>query len=298
MAREKSADAANEPIEPAQAGGVVTLPGRRSPRHREALRLAGQGVKVFPLAAGTKVPLAGSSAFKDASADAAQINAWFATGDHNLGLCPEDAGLFVLDIDPKNGGDKALADLEAAHGKLPDTFTVRTPSGGEHHYFTGSLPSSAGKIGEGLDIRGVGGYVVLPPSVLIEYGGRGYEVLHDLPKAEPAAWLTAKANAAKQAARLAPADIELDRPVSLAVAREYVAGLIAKGDVAVEGQGGDTRTYKLAARMGDVGVSLETAIEICQPWNEACQPPWDWDEFEAKIGQGYRSRQNALVSRV
>ncbi len=64
--------------------------------------------------------------------------------------------------------------------------------------------------------------------------------------------------------------------------------------MAIEGQGGDTRTYKLAARMADLGVSQEMAVEIMEPWNEACDPPWGPEEFEAKVAQGYLSRQNEI----
>jgi hypothetical protein len=44
---------------------------------------------------------------------------------------------------------------------------ARTGSGGWHAYFAhpgSTVPSSAGRIGEGLDVRGDGGYVVAPPS--------------------------------------------------------------------------------------------------------------------------------------
>jgi len=74
----------------------------------------------------------------------------------------------VLDVDDKNGkrGSDTLADLEAEYGKLPETVTVLTPSGGKHLYFTTivEVRNDSGQLGEGLDIRGVGGYVVAPPS--------------------------------------------------------------------------------------------------------------------------------------
>src|SRR5256885_13664451 len=43
-----------------------------------------------------------------------------------------------------------------------------TGSGGSHAYFAhpgSSVPNSAGRLGEGLDVRGDGGYVVAPPSL-------------------------------------------------------------------------------------------------------------------------------------
>lgn len=72
-----------------------------------------------------------------------------------------------MDIDGDEG-EASLRRLEAEHEELPLTVTVLTGGGGRHLYFLypGQLvPNSAGKLGEGLDIRGDGGYVVVPPSV-------------------------------------------------------------------------------------------------------------------------------------
>lgn len=77
--------------------------------------------------------------------------------------------MVVLDIDPRHGGDDALAELEARHGKLPDTPRVLTGGGGSHIYFRHpgkiSIPNSVSKIAPGIDVRGDGGYVIAPPSV-------------------------------------------------------------------------------------------------------------------------------------
>ena len=48
----------------------------------------------------------------------------------------EGSGVWVLDIDPRHGGDKTLAQLEAQHGPLPLTPTVGTGGGGKQFYFT------------------------------------------------------------------------------------------------------------------------------------------------------------------
>ena len=52
------------------------------------------------------------------------------------------------------------------HGKLPPTWRSITGSG-RHFWFkyTGPIPSSAGRIAPGIDVRGDGGYVIAPPSV-------------------------------------------------------------------------------------------------------------------------------------
>jgi hypothetical protein len=72
----------------------------------------------------------------------------------------------VLDVDPGHGGRDSIAAL-AAHGPLPDTLGVQTGGGGRHLYFAHPghrVPNSAGRLGPGLDVRGDGGYVLVPPS--------------------------------------------------------------------------------------------------------------------------------------
>src|SRR5450631_570537 len=76
---------------------------------------------------------------------------------------------WVLDVDPKNGGDVALAELQEKYGDLPLTYRVNTPSGGYHLYFLvpdGCVITNArGGLPVGLDVRGRGGQVAAPPSV-------------------------------------------------------------------------------------------------------------------------------------
>ncbi|MGW4462185.1 bifunctional DNA primase/polymerase [Micromonospora sp. NPDC004704] len=81
------------------------------------------------------------------------------------------SGLVVVDIDPRNGGDRTMRELIAA-GLLPPTVHVVTGSGGRHLYYRHPgrpVPCSQGKpgmgLGPGIDVKSDGGYVVLPPSV-------------------------------------------------------------------------------------------------------------------------------------
>lgn len=78
--------------------------------------------------------------------------------------------LIVLDVDVSTtkNGPLSLANLEARYHALPSTYTVRTGSGGLHYYFAANsivLRNSAGRLGEGLDIRSEGGFVIAPPSL-------------------------------------------------------------------------------------------------------------------------------------
>ena len=70
----------------------------------------------------------------------------------------EGSGVWVLDLDVKNGVD-GLASI--AHMDIPDTYTVETPSGGRHLYFLHAEGvRNRAAVLPGVDVRGDGGYVV------------------------------------------------------------------------------------------------------------------------------------------
>ena len=82
----------------------------------------------------------------------------------NIGIRPP-AGMVVVDVDPRDGGDLALAALEAEYGPLPATWTAETGSGGWHYWFTVGAADLRGKLCPGIDLKHGGtGYVVAPPS--------------------------------------------------------------------------------------------------------------------------------------
>lgn len=118
---------------------------------------------------------------------------WTGRPNANVGILTGlKAGMWVLDIDPKNGGDVSLAALQDEHGPLPPTYTVRTGGGGVHYYFlmphefTVRNRQRRGSIAEGIDVRGEGGQVVAPNSSTL-FGP--YEVLLDLPLVQAPQWL-------------------------------------------------------------------------------------------------------------
>jgi hypothetical protein len=81
----------------------------------------------------------------------------------HLGRC----GLVVLDLDRHHedqDGVAAFGALEAEYGLVPDCPVVETPSGGFHLFFRQaagkSLGNRTGALPAGIDIRGIGGYVI------------------------------------------------------------------------------------------------------------------------------------------
>lgn len=136
-----------------------------------------------------------SSRWRSATLQQSNIdNMLAASGDlHNWGILTGPAsGVWVLDIDAGSGGLDTLTRLEAEHDKLPDTFTVNTGGGGKHFYFRQpdafDIRNSAGAIGSGVDVRGDGGFVVLPFSI----SSKGeYTVGLDVETVEAPAWVYA-----------------------------------------------------------------------------------------------------------
>lgn len=171
-----------------------------------AARLAARGWYVFPIVPGGKKPAVPDDWEHRAQADPAYVEAAWPSPRHNIGLACGPSRLVVIDLDfPKtaeaipvewrrlgciSGHDTfhALADGQLA--TVPDTYTVRTPSGGEHRYFTApagrAVRNSASKLAPCVDVRGQGGYVVAAGSVV---DGTPYTVLRDVPVAAMPGWL-------------------------------------------------------------------------------------------------------------
>lgn len=118
---------------------------------------------------------------KSATSDLAQVQQWWTQNPQaNIGLATgKVSGLVVIDIDPRNGGDESFFDLEKQYQAFPRTKEVLTGGGGQHLYFSYPLSVSVScKVGKadpfrGIDIKGDGGYVLVPPSLHVS--GKHYE---------------------------------------------------------------------------------------------------------------------------
>jgi Bifunctional DNA primase/polymerase, N-terminal/Primase C terminal 1 (PriCT-1) len=141
------------------------------------------GAPLFPCGA-DKRPLT-PRGFYDASADPEQLAVWTTRWRGCRWGMPTGAttGVDVLDVDGAAGAD-TLHKLERVHGPLPRTYSVTTPSGGQHYYFdhVDGVRCSVRSLGPGLDVRSDGGYVIVPPS-------SGYIVDDERPIAPWPPWL-------------------------------------------------------------------------------------------------------------
>jgi hypothetical protein len=138
---------------------------------RAALELALLGFPVFPLYSRTKRPMT-AHGLLDATTDPEAIRQWFELfPGANLGLAVPQ-GFVVVDIDKL----EALLRLKAEDRELPATAKCRTPRGWHFYYRTEVELRNAVDLFPGVDLRGVGGYVLVPPSVHPSGGRYEWEV--------------------------------------------------------------------------------------------------------------------------
>jgi putative DNA primase/helicase len=206
----------------------------------------------------------------DATTDPRQVERWWGAGvPHNIGICTGEASeIVVVDIDPRHGGDEGLAVLERRFGGLPPTWRFRTGGAGEHILFRHPghrVQNSAGRIGDGIDVRGDGGYIVGPGSRHIS--GRYYAVdvdhhLDDVELAEMPAWLETMVSGPSK-----------PNGASTAALPESWRKLVAEG--VSEGRRNDA-IARLAGHLLRKDIDPRVALDLCRTWNTSrCRPQLD-----------------------
>lgn len=154
-----------------------------------ALALAGRGLRIFPCKP-DKTPMV-TAWEQNATCSPFAVSTKWASHPDALPAIPVGAhGLVVIDCDRKPGapdGVQAFHDLCAAHGvDLSGAIIVDTPSGGKHFYWRTETPygNSSGSLPAGIDVRGLGGYVIAPGAKLPDQ--RSYKLVQGSWDAIPA----------------------------------------------------------------------------------------------------------------
>ncbi|MEO8697090.1 MAG: bifunctional DNA primase/polymerase [Acidimicrobiales bacterium] len=155
-----------------------------------ALAYARRGWAVFPLVPGGKEP-ATAHGFKDATTDPETIRGWWSTNPaYNIGAACGASKLFVVDVDTHTDpyeGHEQWFKLRSGRDDI-ETREHATPSGGAHVIFNMPDPPVRSKtaFAPSVDIKGDGGYIVVPPS---EINGIRYTVESRNPIADVPRWL-------------------------------------------------------------------------------------------------------------
>lgn len=201
----------------------------------------------------------------DASSDSNQIKEWgYKYPNCNWALAT-GYNICVLDIDKKSGGLESLAELEQQYEPIPLTPMSNTGGGGKHFYFM--YPANLvlkNKVGivSGIDFRGEGGMIIIPPSNHIS-GGRyewenGKGIL-DLPLAPLPGWL-------------------LDILATPAKPEKNISNVVGDSGI-IEGQRNDT-LFRLACSLRSKAFSEDFILATIVTTNaNFCKPPLSDDEL-------------------
>lgn len=135
-----------------------------------ALSYARRGWWVFPCQERGKIPLPDTTGSHMATRNLDIIAGYWARRPYNIGLATGARfGLVAFDFDVKDGKD-GTAYYFANQELFPDTCTNMTNGGGFHLLYR--LPdgvevrnTASTRLAPGVDIRGAGGYILLPPSI-------------------------------------------------------------------------------------------------------------------------------------
>lgn len=148
---------------------------------QSALWYAEQGLNVFALTPGTKIPHKGTRGCLDATNDPDTIRAWWERWpDSNVAIATGHI-VDVIDVDGPTGATSLATILQGGPSALPPTIgEVSTPNG-LHLYIRCAGGGNRAGIEPGIDTRGAGGYVVAPPSIV-----NGTQYKWDVPLVVPA----------------------------------------------------------------------------------------------------------------
>jgi hypothetical protein len=143
-----------------------------------------QGVPVFPCFASKKP--ATKHGYLDATTDPEKTRAMFlgCRGAELISMVTgSKTGVVVIDIDPQG-----IRWFQSHITRFPETSIDETPRKGMHLFYKyagTNIRNSTSKIANGIDVRGEGGSIIIPPSP-------GYTTIHEVEMAPLPAWIVRK----------------------------------------------------------------------------------------------------------
>ena len=243
-----------------------------------AEQYADYGLAVFPVKR-DKSPYV-KNGFYQATTDHKILKEWWTKWpDAGIAMPTGQAnhGIFVVDQDEKNGehGIEAFEQwVDENELYFDETWVAKTPSGGRHTYFKTNekVNNPVGWL-KGVDVRGDGGYVLLPPSVVTS---GSYEWIRGPRDQE---W----PNSNKENACI----VDLVEAVNNS---KKASTTFSAPETVITGHRNDT-LYKMACSLQAKGLSDEAIMAAVSAENQAkCQPPLEDDEIR-KLVQSALTKQ-------
>ena len=240
---------------------------------------------------------------ENTTTDPAIIAGWFEHNPESNYGCVAGETHFILDIDVKDDDGyetaKELLGVDRA-GLDSMTFSVKTPSGGEHLYFAADKAYSNSVktvLGKGLDSRSGNGFVVGPGCGLYlpeefepdNFTKQSYAVVTAAPFTPLPDTIRTRVREAIKAADgkdvfISANPATIDSPENIYLAREY----LKNRKPAVIGQGGDEHTKSTSQGVRDFNITEDLCYDLMMElYNVKCSPPWEPDELRRKVRNGY-----------
>ena len=240
--------------------------------------------------------------FQDATTDPGIISMWWEEWvdeygithppmypDSNIGVATgSTSGILVVDVDIKHDGLQTWTELQDMNGMV-NTMTSITGSGGNHYFFrlpegyhdNGLLKNTTGTIGPGVDTRGDGGYIILPPSTHVS--GDAYEWVRPLTvEVEPPEWLISLWK--KPNSDVLHGTEQPEAP-PIGDAPRWVSQLLDAG--APEGKR-NSEAHRLASYFRSKLLPRDVIAQVMTPFADRCNPPFEIKELYATIDSAQR----------
>lgn len=259
-----------------------------------AQSLAKNGIKVYPLSAGSKIPVQGSHGEHDATDDLDTIKKWFNYNPNfNLAINLQTSRLAVVDLDNHDNGTNGVQNYSKYirnHGNsyvdTLKTYTESTPRNGLHIFYklNHDLGNKDIQLMPGVEL--LTGKVTIAPSFIAKFN-KGYRAeyqgfqsltndnVQPLPE-----WIIELAEEA-QKRTVKPATVyENYQPGQ----KRWTGHLL---DELVHGASqGDRNNYltKLAGKMFHVGADSDSIYNLLSFANSNCEPPLPDHEVNTIFG--------------
>lgn len=256
-----------------------------------AATYAAVGIPVFPCAPGEKRPLT-AHGFQEATTDPARVDAWWVQHpDANIGI-PTGSVVDVLDVDVHVTGTGFPVLLALQREGLIGGWgqAVRSPSGGLHLYYPTAQDRSLASWSRGrahVDFRGMGGYIIAPPSTITTaHGNRRYESIARGRHPRPV-----DADAIREL--LTPRPERTLRPASSAALREWPVEHLAGWVAALPEGNRNAGLFWAASRLAEAGLPESDTHTILEP--AATAAGLESREIAATIRSAHRTTSTSDV---
>lgn len=259
-----------------------------------AQSLAENGIKVYPLSPGSKIPVAGSHGEHDATDDLDTIKKWFNYNPNfNLAINLQASGLAVIDLDKHNNttdGVQNYSKYLLNHGNnymdSLKTYTELTPRGGIHIFYNlnHDLGNKDIQLMPGVEL--LTGKVVIAPSYISEINKwympqyQGYPTLNNDNVQSLPEWIVGLVKDAKQRTTNPTTVYENYQPGQ----KRWTGRLL---DELVHGAPkGDRNNYltQLTGKMFHVGADSDSIYNLLAFANSNCEPPLPDNEINSIFG--------------